>query len=192
MTTINAYAAGRRSVAVTAGLVGAAQRGQVTAAQVAALLAHEIGHLRTGSTRYGLAVAWLTAPWRAAVTVVDGLLTLIIGRVPAARGAAVVLWPVVLAVTVLEAVRQHAWAPLSVLAAVGLMVSVHPLLDAALSRASERAADDYPIAVGAGPDLAAALGHLESNDVASLGRFRDGHPTQQARIASLAAAGKAP
>lgn len=63
---VNAYAAGRRSIAVSAGLVTALGRGGITRDQAVAMLSHEVGHLLDHSTRYGLVTAWLTAPWRGA------------------------------------------------------------------------------------------------------------------------------
>jgi STE24 endopeptidase len=193
-TALNAHAAGRRSVAVTAGLVNALARGTLSPAEGGALLTHEIGHLRARDTRYGLAVAWLTAPWRAVVAVFGGLVRLIVGKVPTARAAVLVLWPLVLAVTAVQAVQQHAWVPLAVLAAVGVVLAVQPLVDAALVRAGERAADDYAIGLGAGPELAAALSRMSPAPApapAEAGRLRGTHPARAALIAHLAAAATA-
>jgi STE24 endopeptidase len=186
-TVLNAHAAGRRSVAVTAGLVNALARGMLSPAEGGALLTHEIGHLQTRDTRYGLAVAWSTAPWRAVAAVFGGLVRLIVGKVPTARAAVLVLWPLVLVVTAVQAVQQHAWVPLAVLATVAVVLAVQPIIDAALVRAGERAADDYAIWLGAGPDLAAALSRMSSSP-GEAGRLRDTHPARAARIARLAAA----
>jgi Zn-dependent protease with chaperone function len=41
----------------------------------------------------------------------------------------------------------------------GFIIAVQPVAEAAVSRASERAADDYTTQLGSGPDLAAALQH---------------------------------
>lgn len=188
--SVNAYAAGRRSVGVSAGLVDMLARGQLTTGQGSALITHEIGHLQTCATRYGLAVAWLTAPWRAVVAVFGGLVRLIVGKVPTARAAVLVLWPIVLVVTAVQAVQQHAWVPFALLIAVGVVLAVQPLVEAALSRAGERAADAYAIALGAGPDLAAALNSMPQ-PASAAGRLRDTHPGRAARVAYLSAAGGA-
>jgi STE24 endopeptidase len=183
--SVNAYAAGRRSVAVSAGLVAALAHGDVTPDQGGALLTHELGHLRVGATRYGLAVAWLTAPWRAVVAVFGGLVRLAVDKVPTARAAWIVLGTIVLAVAIVQGVKQQAWAPLAVLVAAALVLAVHPLADAALTRAGERAADAYAIECGAGPDLAAALDRLTSSAGGAGGGWRDTHPARTERITAL-------
>jgi STE24 endopeptidase len=183
--SVNAYAAGRRSVAVSAGLVAALARGELTPGQGGALLTHELGHLRIGATRYGLAVAWLTAPWRAVVAVFGGLVRLAVGKVPTARAAWIVLGPIVVAVAVVQGVQQHAWVPLAALVVAALVLALHPLVDAALTRAGERAADAYAVECGAGPDLADALDRLAAT--AREGGWRDTHPARSERIATLAA-----
>lgn len=181
--TINAYAAGRRSIAVSAGLVAALDRGELTPAQGGALLTHEIGHLRAHATHYGLAIGWLSAPWRIVVALLGGLLRLILGKVPTARAGLVVLGPIVLGVAAVQGVHQHAWLPLAALAAVGLVLSVQPLVDAALTRAGERVADAYVLACGVGPDLADALNSFQT--LPEGGRLRATHPTRAERIHAL-------
>jgi Zn-dependent protease with chaperone function len=88
---VNAYAAGRRSIAVSAGLVTALGRGGITRDQAVAMLSHEVGHLLDHSTRYGLVTAWLTAPWRARAFVFGGLLRLIMRNMPTAKAALVLV-----------------------------------------------------------------------------------------------------
>lgn len=145
---LNAYAAGRRSIAVSGKVVTALDRGQLTVPQVAALLTHEIGHLHARSTRYGLAVAWLAAPWRVVVALFGGLLRGIVGKVPTAGAGLLVLGPVVLVAAAVQGVQQRAWVPLSAMLVVGVLLVVQPLVDATLSRAGERAADAYAVACG--------------------------------------------
>ncbi len=182
--TINAYASGRHSIAVSAGLLTALGQGTLTRDHAVAMLSHEIGHLRDHSTRYGLVTGWLTAPWRGAVFILAGLLRLIVRNVPTAK-AALVLVPVLLVMAGVQSVRHHAWAPLAVLIVLAVVLTVHPIADAALSRASERAADKYTVGVGSGPDLASALGGLPRSSSASLGGLRASHPPIDARIARL-------
>jgi STE24 endopeptidase len=182
---LNAYAAGRRSIAVSGRVVTALDRGQLTVPQVAALLTHEIGHLHTRSTRYGLAVAWLTAPWRVVVALFGGLLRGIVGKVPTARAGLVVLGPVELVVAAVQGVQQHAWVPLAAMLVVGVLLIVQPLADAALSRAGERAADAYAAACGLGPDLGAALQSFDGDPGA--GGPWASHPLRERRIRDLAA-----
>ena len=182
--TINAYAGGRRSIAVSAGLLTALGQGSLTRDQAVAMVSHEVGHLRDHSTCYGLVVAWLTAPWRGAVFVFGGLVHLIVRNVPTAK-AALVLVPVLPVMAGAQSVQQHAWAPLAVLVVLAVVLTVHPVADAALSRASELAADRYAVGVGSGPDLASALGGLPRSPSASCGGLRASHPSVDVRIARL-------
>jgi hypothetical protein len=61
---ISAGAAGRRSVVVSAGLLQAAQMGQLPADQAAAVIAAAIGRIRLGQTRFDVAVEFWTIPWQ--------------------------------------------------------------------------------------------------------------------------------
>lgn len=185
---INAFAAGRRSIAVTEGLLAAVEQERLTAAQAGGLLAHEIGHLRICSTRYGLAIAWLSAPWRAVVGVLGGMLRLIVGKVPTARAGLVVLGPIVLAVAAIQGVQQQAWVPLAAMLLAGVLLVVQPLADAALSRAGERAADSYAVACGLGPELADALRSFTSPGAGQRHTAWASHPSRDRRIRELAAA----
>lgn len=186
--SINAYAAGRRSVAVSEGAIAAVADGRLTVPQVGALVAHELGHLQSRCTRYGLAYAWLGAPWRAVVAVLGGMLRLIVGKVPTARAGLVVLGPIVLAVAVVQGVQQHAWVPLAAMVTVGVLLIVQPLAAAALSRSGERAADAYAVQCGLSPELAGALQAFEQAAGAGGGRAWASHPSRDRRIRDLAAA----
>lgn len=185
----NAYAAGRRSIAVSADVIVALARNQLTERQVAAILVREIGHMHGGNARHGLAVAWLRAPGRVLVALLAGVLRRIVRRVPTARAGLVLLGPIILVVTAVQGVQQHAWLPLSAMLMVGVLLIVHPLVNAALSRADERSADAYAVACGLGPELAEVL--------LSAGPATDGygatapalHPPTQRRIRDLTAAG---
>jgi len=61
---IRAGAAGRRSVVVSAGLLQAAQLGQLPADQAAGVIAAEVGRIRLGQTRFDVAVEFWTIPWQ--------------------------------------------------------------------------------------------------------------------------------
>ena len=61
---ISAGAAGRRSVVVSAGLLQAAQMGQLPADQAAGVIAAAVGRIRLGQTRFDVAVEFWTIPWR--------------------------------------------------------------------------------------------------------------------------------
>ena len=61
---ISAGAAGRRSVVVSAGLLQAAQLGQLPADQAAGVIAAAVGRIRLGQTRFDVAVEFWTMPWQ--------------------------------------------------------------------------------------------------------------------------------
>jgi hypothetical protein len=61
---IGAGAAGRHSVVVSAGLLRAAQLGQLPADQAAAVIAAAVGRIRLGQTRFDVAVEFWTIPWQ--------------------------------------------------------------------------------------------------------------------------------
>jgi Zn-dependent protease with chaperone function len=64
--SVNAYAAGRRSIAVTRQVVDRHRDGGLSDDVLAGLLSHEIGHIVTQSVRWSLIVAWFAMPWRLA------------------------------------------------------------------------------------------------------------------------------
>jgi hypothetical protein len=61
---ISVGAAGRRSVVVSAGLLQAAQLGQLPADQAAGVLAAAVGRIRLGQTRFDIAFEFWTIPWQ--------------------------------------------------------------------------------------------------------------------------------
>jgi hypothetical protein len=61
---ISAGAAGRHSVVVSAGLLQAAQSGQLPADQAAGVIAAAVGRIRLGQTRFDVAVDFWTIPWQ--------------------------------------------------------------------------------------------------------------------------------
>jgi STE24 endopeptidase len=156
MPGVNACVVGGRSVALSAGLVDALARARLSQPQAVAILTHELGHHRDRATHYGLSIAWLGLPWRLAAASFATLLRAIVRHAPTAR-ASLVLVPVVGVIAAVQLGQHHAWAALAMLVGLGFIVAVQPLAQAAISRASERAADDYTARLGSGPDLAAVL-----------------------------------
>ncbi|MDQ2852230.1 MAG: hypothetical protein M3Y49_16170 [Actinomycetota bacterium] len=61
---IRVGAAGRRTVVVSQGLVEAIAAARVRPDEVAALLTHAIGRIRSGQTRYDVALEFWLLPWR--------------------------------------------------------------------------------------------------------------------------------
>jgi hypothetical protein len=61
---ISAGAAGRRSVVVSAGLLHAAQLGQLPADQATGLITAAVARIRLGQTRFDIAAEFWTIPWQ--------------------------------------------------------------------------------------------------------------------------------
>jgi STE24 endopeptidase len=186
----NAFAAGGRSVAVTTGVLAkfsAHRSGEESNWCLEAVLTHELGHHATRATKFALVTMWLALPWRFASRLMIGIGHATVGRrQPRRLLAAVVAAGVVVAVV--QAVQQRHWAVAAVLSAVAVCTLVCPLVDAAVSRRSEYAADRYAAGVGVGPQLAAALQVLDGEPRRRPGmvaRLLSRHPTVARRIAVL-------
>lgn len=186
----NAYAAGRRTVAVTGGALREFTARRLSEDQFCAVLVHEIGHLRTGGTRFGLVVLWLTMPWRCACR------WLLTGcyRV-AGRGQPLPLLSVVAAagvgVAVVQSAQRGEWLAAGVLMVLAVCAVVCPVLDALISRRAEFAADRFAISCGAGLDLAGALELLASHSrsLRGVGLLLSRHPPIGRRVDALARLG---
>jgi STE24 endopeptidase len=183
----NAFAAGGRSVAVTTGVLAKFPTHRLGEEYLVAILAHELGHHATRATKFALVIVWLAAPWRLASRLVIGIGLATVGRRQPLRLLAVVVLAGVV-VAVVQAVQQRQWAVAVVLSAVAVCAIVCPLVDAAVSRRSEYAADRYALAVGLGPQLAAALQVLSGGQRRRAGsgaRLLLRHPEVGRRIAAL-------
>jgi Zn-dependent protease with chaperone function len=159
----NAYAAGRRSIAVTRGLLRRLDDGRLDPDDLLAVALHEVGHHVTGGVRHGLAIWWLTWPWQCVHR-----LTARLGQLLPCAGVGTLLLPVVVAVAICRVVGDggppgRVIPVVVVLAAFGLASCVQPLADTAIARAGERAADGYVAKLGAGAALVRARQHLDSD-----------------------------
>ena len=146
----------------------------------------ELGHRATGSTSMALATMWLAAPWRVASSLVVRLGWALAGRQPRGLLGGVVALGVVVAVV--QAAQHRNWIVAFVIGSVALAAVLSPLLEAAVSRRSEYAADQYVIASGLGPQLAAALQTLDGRRVRRGGwaaRALSRHPPSERRMAAL-------
>lgn len=186
---LNACAAGRRSVAVTEGALRGFLAGRVSQRQMQALLAHELGHHATHASRYGLATGWLAAPGRLAFRVVLGIAETL-GAGGRRLGAAVpVLFAVGGTIAMVQLVQQRQWVAVAMLLGVAAALVVTPLVDGAVSRASEHAADSYAADAGLAVELASALRLLNGTAPArrSARVLLDRHPSPDSRLRRLAA-----
>jgi STE24 endopeptidase len=185
---VNAYAVGSRSVAVTSRVVADYHAGRINDELLAPIVAHELGHHATKDAQFIPLTLWLAAPWRLAYRLVLRLSTRLAGRQPLGPLAVVIVATVTVAIV--QAVQQRAWSTVVILGALTLFSIATPLADAALSRASERAADQYAARAGYGDALAHALQTLDG-DTARRTRttvlILDGHPSTDRRIRDLTA-----
>ncbi|MBA3411394.1 MAG: M48 family metalloprotease [Geodermatophilaceae bacterium] len=185
----NAFAIGRRSVAVTSGFLQLLYSGRLTQDQAVAVGVHEAGHHLTGGARYGLAIDWLSWPWRAGYRLVMRMYAVM----PFAE-AGKLLMPVVFVIAAVMLVQEDAPPKqvvpvLVLLIVVALGAFVAPFADAAFARASEHGADAYAARLGVGSDLANGLALVAPcRRVGPLARLRNSHPATSSRLRRLEAA----
>lgn len=185
----NACVAGRRSVAVTEGALEAFVAGRLTHDHLEAILTHEIGHLAQRATSGALAIEWLAAPGRLAFRLVVSLACLLSGRRQLGWGNGLLLL-IGGGIALQRAVQHGQWTAALMLAGAAIATIATPLLDAALSRAPERAADRYAADVGAGSNLARCLLVIGGSQSARRGwtwGLLDSHPSLEDRVDALTA-----
>ena len=182
-----ACVAGRRSLAVTEGALKAFVAGGLTHDHLQAILCHELAHLWQKATSGALAIGWLAAPGRLALRLVFRLACALSGRRRLGWGSG----PLLLVgggIALGSAVQHSQWTAALMLAGLGTAMLGTPLLDAAISRTAERAADRYAAEVGAGPDLAQALLAISGSPLARrrwAWGLMDSHPSVASRVRSL-------
>lgn len=183
---VNAYAAGRRSVAVTRQVVDRHRTGRLGDDVLAGLLSHEVGHLVTRGVRWSLIIAWFAMPWRLVYRVGGRIAAPLASRQPRTLLVVVVLAGFTIAIS--QAVQHGEWGSAVVLSALVLCPVISPVSDAAISRASEHAADRYAARVGYGHALTLALraqgSEADQTTFALLGRY----PAIDRRLRRLQAA----
>jgi Zn-dependent protease with chaperone function len=187
---VAAYAAGRRSVAVSVGLLDAYVDGRLTEQQSVAVLCHELAHLEAGATRHAIVLGWLTLLWRLAATPFRTLVHAIQRHIPFAR-AGVILVPVVVVVAVVRLANHGAWLAVVALAGLGWAVWIQPRIEAAARRTSEYAADARTSEVGLGLGLAQVLSRYGRSDCDD-SVWRAGYPSVATRLRALSYRMQAP
>ena len=190
----NACAAGRRSVAVTDGAVESFLAGRLPPDLFEAVLVHELGHHATRAGRFVLAAGWLAWPGRLAFRTLLAVSMLLCGRRRIDRPP----WLVIAlggGVAIVQGVQQGQWLTVAGVSAIAFALVVTPLLDAAVSRAGEYAADRYAVSVGVGPELARALVVISGSAATQRGltsRGLDRHPSLPSRLDRLRAGSAVP
>jgi Zn-dependent protease with chaperone function len=185
-STVNAYAAGRRSIALSSGLLRACTAGELSVDEVVGVLVHEVGHLLDPISRRRLIVAWLTGPWCLLQTLLVRMARVVARRAPGGR-AGLLLFPVIVAVAVVQLSQARAWGPLVGIIGLVVAVGVAPVIDAAMSRRAELAADQYAASVGEGDHLATVLTRIATAHPARGARLYAHHPPASLRIERLTA-----
>jgi len=133
-------------------------------------------------------VAWFVLPWRLCSRAVLRLSLWATGSRPSVLLGAVVAAGLVVAIV--QEVQAETWAGAAVLVALAVGGTVVPIADAAVSRASERAADRFAARAGYAEALADALAALDPGPVRPpgfLNRKLAGHPDCARRAAELRA-----
>ena len=183
----NAVTLGRRSIALSTGILQDHRVGRLAADELLAVLVHELGHLATRTTSWTLAAAWLAAPARLVFRALGRVVAALAGRQP--RPMLALLAMAVVLVAVVRAVDRHDWVTAAVLTGVTVVTVLAPLAHAAISRRSELAADRFAADCGLAAPLASALRNLARNAPDSPRRrpLLASHPSLSERIDALAA-----
>ena len=134
--------------------------------------------------------AWLASPWRLASRLMIGIAMTLTGaqRQPRLLLAVVAAAEVIIAVA--QAATQHQWLVAFLIGGIVTAAIGCPLVDAAVSRRSEYAADRFAAQQGVGPDLADALRVLDrgaSSRRSPMARLLASHPSTSRRLKALTA-----
>ncbi|MEU9928011.1 M48 family metalloprotease [Streptomyces anulatus] len=153
---LNAFAAAGHIVGVTRFALE-----RLSSAQLAAVLAHELGHHTGGHSWSGLLGYWYALPGRAACRAGRAVL---VRAVAAARRTSRLL-----AAVLTVGILIMAFGPGSALLALPLLLLALPYAMAALSRRAELRADRHAASLGFAPMLVEALQSMESSETLSSG-----------------------
>lgn len=179
------YAVGRRSVALSQGLLDGYVSGSLTERHVLAVACHELAHLRTGSTRYGLVLGWLSAPVRLVAWPLRRLLVGLLRHVPLARSGHVLL-PVVGVIASVQLLARGDWLAVAMLAGLAWAGAVHPWLAARDRHRQETIADAYTEQAGFGAELGQLLRAQFSLPAPTRRWSQDGQNAAGQRVRELA------
>jgi len=141
---VGARAAGRRSVAVSAGLLHRLATGQIAAADATAILSRAVTQLAARTDAYGLMRRWYSWPWRAGRQVLVTLTFGTVGRLQPPK-MAIVGAATVVGVAIVQAVHQQHWATVTILAAITVFGVACPLANEAINKRERRAVDELVV-----------------------------------------------
>jgi len=184
---VNAYAVGRRSIAVTSGALNELLARRLSNLDIEVVLVHEFGDYATGAAGPTLISTWLALPWRLTSRAVLALGLATVGRRQPIRLLGLVAGTAVIR-AVVQAIDQGQATVAVLLSTLVVCAVLCPLADAAISRRAEYTADRFATQHGTGPQLAAALARLDRSrgrrqswTQAALNR----HPNTARRIAAI-------
>ena len=165
---VGVWAAGRRGVVVSTGLVCAVQLHQLGSEEAAALMAHTQGLLQVGRPRFDLLIEFWTLPWQVLVGAATA-----VGRGFAVLPLVEFAWKirfVVATVAVVQSVADHRAASGVVIAVFIALTYLVPRWRRAWLQRVDAAADSFVVEYGLGAAWAALLGR-QSTSPAMLARI---------------------
>jgi Zn-dependent protease with chaperone function len=175
----NAFAAGGRTVIVTREALALPDR------QLAAILAHEVGHHLSNHPVADLLARWCALPAKLAVVVTRLVIVVVVwlGRLFAylSNGVSILVAGVTVVILLAALLTLNPWLIIAPILAIG---------DAAASRKGEFAADRTAARLGFGPDLLLVLRSFMANEHSSTpdrlrSRLLASHPPLPTRLARL-------
>lgn len=160
---INAWSIGVRSIGLSPLFIDG-WGPEASPRDVAAVLAHEIGHHRGGRLRYSAVLLWLLWPGLLGASFLDGLRTT--SREERAWQVMGALVALVLFLAAVNWARTNPWAFLLVILLLVILVGLR-YIGARVQRAEEYRADQFAARSGYGPALADVLEYWDSIHVSA-------------------------
>ena len=181
----NAWATGKRSIALTAGLMTDHARGTISDRTLGSIVCHEVGHLVTRSVLLAPMTTWFALPWRSTHRLVARLVLPIAARQPRLPLALVVITAFTAAIG--QGFHKHQWGSVAVLVSIAISVLAAPAIDAAASRAGEYEADQFAAQAGYRDDLSRALTQIDpaTGTLSLRSRALSRHPGTTRRVTRL-------
>lgn len=158
---VGAWAAGRRGVIVSTGLVCAVQLQQLRPEEAAALMTHAAALLQVGRPRFDLLIEFWTLPWQVLIVMATA-----VGRGFAVLPLVEFAWKVrfvVATIAVVQSVAEHRAASGAVIAVFIALTYLVPRWRRAWLQQVEAAADGFVVDNGLGTAWAAFLGRQSTS-----------------------------
>lgn len=154
---VHAMGEGRRTVIVSAGLLKAARDRRLPVSELAAVVAHAIGQVRTGQVRSDLVLTYWTLPWRLACLLVNTIGHLLRPMRPIFRAGWMFVRPVVGIGAAVQATQQGYPAIGVAVIVLLLLTYAHPWAERTWARRLVDVGDHQAAVHGLGAPLASFL-----------------------------------